>query len=305
MKIGFVGLGKMGKLLVRRLLDNSVEVVAYNRSTEPIEEIVKENLPTFFPCYSLKELVSKLESPRIIFVMVSQQAVDKVIFEQEGLLNYLTPGDIIIDGGNSYYKDSQRRFEKLKERSINFIDCGVSGGVEGTKNGWIFMVGGEEDSFKKAENVFKTLSVPNGYLYVGKTGMGHLVKTIHNGIEYGYLEALSEGTELLKNTPGIDLTKVLSLWNNGSIIESRILNWLNQAVKKDPSLSEISGVIGGGETGEWSLEYSESLKIKSPALESAVKVREESKKNPSFRGKVINSIRKEFGGHEVTGKSHI
>ena len=191
--VGFIGLGRMGSRMVMNLLDKKQKVVVYNRSPEPVRELSKKGA---IPSYSLHEFVSKLSNKKIIWIMVTSSAVDSIIAD---LISLLSKGDIIIDGGNSYYKDSIRRYNKLKEHGINFVDVGTSGGLESARHGACLMVGGDKNIYKQLEFLFRNLAVKDSYGYMGNAGAGHFVKMVHNGIEYGMLEALGEGFEALNN----------------------------------------------------------------------------------------------------------
>ena len=293
MKAGFIGLGRMGSLMVERLLDEGVEVVVTNRTKEKIKPLEEKGA---IPAYSFEELADKVPAPRIIFLMVSAgDAVDETISHLKGLLS---AGDIIIDGGNSNYKDSVRRHDELKERNIYFLDAGTSGGLEGARHGSCIMVGGEREAFEKAEELFRSLAVKDGYLYVGKSGAGHYIKTVHNAIEYSILQSLGEGFELMKNSGyGLKLDEIARLWNNGSVIRSWLLELLADALEKDGSLKDISPKVFGGTTGKWAVE--EALEKEVPMLTTAIALfmRFRSRKD-DFSSRVIAALRNEFGGHK-------
>lgn len=293
--IGFIGLGKMGSLMVENLLDHKYKVIAYNRSKEPLNAIAKKGAT---PTFSIEELVSKLKSPRIIMIMITAgKPVDDIL---NSLKPYLKKGDIIIDGGNSHYKDSIRRANNLKKKDIHFIDLGVSGGLSGARNGASLMVGGDKNIFKKIEPILKDLSVKNGYGYLGSSGSGHFVKTIHNGIEYALLESYAEGYNILHESKlDLDLKEVSRVWSNGSVIRSWITELAESALKKcNNDLSCFVGKIGGGETGEWTLEIAKKLKVDATTLEHAIKTRKKSQKRQNFATRFIAAIRQEFGGHK-------
>ncbi|MBI4452960.1 decarboxylating 6-phosphogluconate dehydrogenase [Candidatus Woesearchaeota archaeon] len=298
MKLGFIGLGKMGFNLVLNLKDHKIDVVAYNRSPEPVKEIKKKKIDVAF---SIEELMKKLPKQKIIWIMVTAgKPVDAVIKEA---LPYLKKGDIIIDGGNSFYRDSIRRYNYLKSKKINFLDIGTSGGLSGARHGASLMVGGDKKIFRKIEQICRAASVKNGYAYTGPSGAGHFVKMVHNGIEYAWLQAAGEGFELLSKGPyKLDFEKIARVWKNGSIIQSKMMEWAEDAFRKDSKLSRMQGVVGGGETGRWALNTAKEYKVPFETLNLALKSRKKSRKKPRFAGKVIAAIRYEFGGHEVIKK---
>ena len=293
--VGFIGLGRMGSRMVMNLLDKKQKVVVYNRSPEPVRELSKKGA---IPSYSLHEFVSKLSNKKIIWIMVTSSAVDSIIAD---LISLLSKGDIIIDGGNSYYKDSIRRYNKLKEHGINFVDVGTSGGLESARHGACLMVGGDKNIYKQLEFLFRNLAVKDSYGYMGNAGAGHFVKMVHNGIEYGMLEALGEGFEALnKNKFGFNLEEVARVYSHKSIIESKLVNWLNNALKKDPGLKHVKGIVPHGETEE-EMKHLEKLS-EMPELHQAILERIKSRKKETFRAKVVASIRNEFGGHKFERK---
>ncbi len=316
MKIGFIGLGRMGENIVLHLLEGGIEVVAWNRSRKPREELKKEakrfkkgaeNL-TIVP--SLKELVDNLATPRTIWLMVTAGvAVDALIAD---LVNKLDKGDLIIDGGNSFYKDSIRRAERLSQKGIHFMDVGTSGGVESARHGACLMIGGSQEDFKRAEPIFEAEAAPGGYELLGPVGAGHFAKMVHNGIEYGMMEAIGEGAAILKNSPfNYDLRKVFQVYSVQSIIQSRLVSWALAELKTDPNLDNISSVIGSAGSGkrvigegDWTIKYAKEKGINVPVIETAMKVRGTSDKDPEnspagFRNKVVAAMRWQFGRHPV------
>jgi 6-phosphogluconate dehydrogenase len=296
-KIGYIGLGKMGFAMVEQMLDKGFNVVANNRSSEPVDEISKKGAEG---AYSLSELVEKLdEAPRIIWLMVPWQAVDDVLSELKPLLN---SGDIVIDGGNSPYVETLRRNEELLEIGVEFMDVGVSGGPSGARNGACMMVGGKKENFAILEDLFRELSVENGYGHMGKNGAGHFVKMVHNGIEYGMMQAIGEGFALMKKTDfDIDLTEVSKVYNNGSVIESRLIGWLEKAYQKHgEDLDEISGEVSHSGEGQWTVEAAEKLGISVENIKQSLQFRIDSEGNPSYTGKVVSALRNQFGGHDVS-----
>ncbi len=304
MKIGFIGLGKMGQNMVMRLLEQEFSVVGYNRTREVtdsfISQIPKPNDQTktnFFAAYSLAELVKQLVSPRVIWLMVAAgNPVDEVI--NELLAAGLTTGDTVIDGGNSFYKDSLRRYNMLKLKNINFIDCGTSGGLSGARHGACLMLGGEKEVVEKLNWLWQTLAVAGGFAYLGSAGVGHFVKMVHNGIEYGMDEALGEGFEILsKGSYQLDLAKVAKVWNQGSVIRGWLMELLTDALTKEAGLHNLTGIIGGGKTGKEALETAKELRVEAPVLEKALEARAKSQTTQTFGNKVVSALRQEYGGH--------
>ncbi len=296
MKLGFIGLGRMGFNMALNLKDNKINVVAYNRHPGPARKIKKHGVEAAF---SIEELIKKLPKQRIIWIMVTAgKPVDVVIKE---LLPYLSKGNIIIDGGNSFYKDSIRRYNYLKKKKIHFLDIGTSGGLSGARHGACLTIGGDKKIFRKIEPVCKAVSAKNGYAYVGKAGSGHFVKMVHNGIEYVLLQAYGEGFELLKSGPykSLDLKKISKTWKNGSIIRSYLVELAEKAFAKDSKLGKIQGIVGGGETGEWAVKTAKEFGVDVETIKLALTERKKSRKKPRFAGKVVAALRNEFGGHEV------
>ncbi len=295
-KIGYIGLGKMGKNMALRLLEHNWNVVAYNRSPESIEEIEGAGA---VGAYSLKEVVEKLDTPRLIWLMVPHSVVDSVL---EELVPLLSSGDVIVDGGNSNYKQSVRRAGELKEKNIEFMDVGVSGGPAGARDGACTMVGGEKEMFDKYEELFKDISAPNAYAYMGRGGAGHFVKMVHNGIEYGMMQAIGEGFEVLKKSDfELSLKEVSRIYNNKSVIESRLTKWLEDGFEEyGEDLESISGKVSASGEGLWTVETAKELGVSVPIIEGALKFREQSQENPSYTGQVVSALRNQFGGHEVS-----
>ncbi len=295
LKIGFIGLGRMGSNMVLNLLDHDYEVVVYNRTQEKMSEVVKAGA---IPSSSISQLINALpEDRKVIWLMVNAEALDQVIDE---VVPNLKEGDIIIDGGNSYYKDSQARHAKLKKVGINFMDCGTSGGMNGARHGACLMIGGDRECFEYTQGLFKDLAIENGFAYLGQAGAGHYVKMVHNGIEYGMMSALGEGFEIIKNSDlKINLKEVAKVYSHGSIVESKLMTWLAEAFLEEDYLENISGSVPKGETEEEMKKLLAESKGKMPSLENAIKVREDSRATPSYAGKLISAMRNKFGGHKV------
>lgn len=299
MKVGFIGLGKMGKNMVFRLLENGVEVVAWNRSLDPLTEVVSKGAEA---SASVEDLISKLPEPRIVWLMLPPDVVEEFVQKLSGLLS---AGDILIDGGNSFYKDAVRRSEVLKAKDVHFVDAGVSGGPLGAREGACVMVGGAEEDFIKIEPLIEILAAPFAYAHLGVSGAGHFAKMVHNGIEYGMMESIAEGVVVLRESSfGFNLAQVLGLYNKGSVVESRLVGWAESALKKDPKLSGISPVIGHTGEGEWSVKTAKELGVDVPVIAKSFQVRVNSRNDnesssAGFRNKVVSAMRGKFGGHKV------
>ncbi len=329
-EIGYIGLGKMGLAQVKRLCEKGYKVVAYNRSEEPRIEAKEAGAEVVG---AIARAAENLTTPRVIWLMVPHAAVDEVFAE---LVPNLSKGDTVIDGGNSFYKDSMRRAQELSRKGVNFLDCGTSGGPSGARNGACLMIGGEKKVFEKYERLFKDLAAsyspfvkgrgplavrdlnppsskirtpPLGkeelpqwsYAYMGKAGAGHFVKMVHNGIEYGMMQAIGEGFEVLKRSKfKLPLRKIANLYNKGSVIESRLVGWLAQAFKEhDEGLSGISGEVAYSGEGLWTVQTAQELKVPVKVIKDSLDFRVRSKGHPKFTGQVVSALRNQFGGHSV------
>ena len=280
-EIAIIGLGKMGKNMRARLEEKDWKVLGFDKNP------------------ALKKLVKNLSRPRIAWLMVpSGKPVDEVI---NGLVKFLEKGDIIIDGGNSFYKDSVKKAKKLAKKGIEFLDVGVSGGPEGARKGACLMIGGKKEIFEKLGHLFRDLAQKEGFQYVGKSGAGHFVKMVHNGIEYGLMQSIAEGFNLMKNSPfNLDLKKIAALYNKGSVIESRLIGWLEKSFQKHgQDLKNVSGKVGATGEGEWTVKTAKKLKVPVKIIEESVSFRKHSQKKPSYTGKILSSLREQFGGHGV------
>ena len=303
--IGIIGLGRMGGGIAKHLLSHKWNVVGYNRSEEETKNLVSAGLTA---SYSIEELVSKLPShkPRVIWLMIpAGKAVDDTLFNKKsGLVNCLKRGDIIIDGGNSYYKNTIRRGKRLAKHGITFLDCGVSGGPSGARNGACLMIGGKKRDFLKLEHLFCDIAQANGYQFFEGSGAGHFVKMVHNGIEYGMMQALGEGFEILKKSKfRPDPWKVADVYNEGSVIESRFTKWLLDAFDKyGIDLEPISGKVSHSGEGQWTVKTAHEMGIRDKVIHEAFKFRIYSQKNPSYAGKIVSALRGEFGEHPVLKK---
>ncbi len=295
-QLAIIGLGKMGGSLARQLTEKGWDVVGYNRSPEDTKALEHEGITG---AYSLEELVNKLSSPQVVWLMLpAGDAIDTIIDE---LVSQLQPGDTIIDAGNSFYKDSVSRGEKLAKQGIKFIDVGFSGGPAGARNGGCLMVGGTRADFKRLEPLFRDASLPGGYQFFEGVGAGHFVKMIHNGIEYGMMQAIAEGFEILKASDyDLNLIDVAKIYNNGSVIESRLTNWLQKAFElHGEELTDVSGSVKHTGEGAWTIETAKEMGIETKIIEGALEFRVLSEKNPSFTGKVLSALREQFGGHSI------
>ncbi|VVB56477.1 6-phosphogluconate dehydrogenase, NAD(+)-dependent, decarboxylating [uncultured archaeon] len=298
MRMGIIGLGRMGFNIMLHLLEQGHEVVAYNRSKESVDKAGKAGAMT---AYSLDEFCANLPAPRVILLMVpAGHPVDEVL---KGLKTHLKKGDIVIDGGNSNYQDSVRRAKKMAKGGVQYLDCGTSGGLSGARHGACLTIGGNEKAYRKLLPLWRSIACEGGFLYCGPSGAGHYVKTVHNGIEYGLLQAYGEGFELLHKAPyKLKLDKIAGVWTHGSVIRSWLLELAQEKLKTDPRLQNVVGKIGGGETGRWAIEEAKRRKTDMPVLSASLKARRLSEKHESVSGRVIAYIRNGFGGHEMVLK---
>ena len=295
MQIGIIGLGKMGFNLALNLQRNGYEVVAQDVNTDFVTKIGQEGIST---ALSVKELCQKLNDRKVIWLMVpAGEIVDGVI---TSLLPFLEKNDIIIDGGNSNYKDSKRRYAQLKELGIDFLDCGTSGGTSGALHGACTMIGGEPAVFDYVAQVFKDISVENGHLYTGAAGSGHFTKMVHNGIEYGMMQSIAEGFEVFEHSEfDIDFEKTAKLFNHGSVVRSWLMELTENAFSKDPKLDSIKGIMHSSGEGKWTLETALDLGVPTPVIALSIMMRYRSQMQDTFSGKVVAALRNEFGGHAV------
>ncbi|MGC9599509.1 MAG: glucose-6-phosphate dehydrogenase [Minisyncoccia bacterium] len=307
-EIGIFGLGKMGANVAWQLRDKGWRVIAANRSPESLQQLEGEG---FEAAYSLAELAAELavprrHSPRVIWLMITAgKGVDEFLFgagrSRNGIVTHLQKGDIVIDAGNSFFEDSVRRAKLLGKRGIRFVDVGFSGGPHGARYGGSLMIGGDRKTFEYLEPLFADLSVPLGYAYFGDAGAGHFVKMVHNGIEYGMMQSLAEGFALMKKSPfKFDLEKIARVYNRGSVIESRLVGWMEDAFRiYGKELHAVSGTVAATGEGEWTLKTGRKWRVKLPAIEDAFKFRMRSRKAPSYTGRILSALRSRFGGHSV------
>ncbi|MEX0877800.1 MAG: decarboxylating 6-phosphogluconate dehydrogenase, partial [Candidatus Spechtbacterales bacterium] len=294
--VGIVGLGKMGGNIARQLATKGWHLVGYNKLPETSKQLADEGVITY--ATSLKDLAAKLSTPRTIWLMVPHQAVDAVLAE---LVPHLSPGDTIIDGGNSFFEDSKRRAEALVKKSIQFLDVGVSGGPEGALSGACIMIGGEREVFEQHEQLFRDIAAPQAYQFFPGFGRGHFIKMVHNGIEYGMMQSLAEGFMLLKEQyPDLSLERVANVYNHRSVIESRLVGWLENALQEHGNeLEHVSGSVDHTGEAEWTVKSAEHLNVSLPVIEKSLAFRVASKKHPSYVGKILSALRNQFGGHSV------
>ncbi len=298
--IGVVGLGKMGANIARRLTDVGCKVTAFNRTYAVTEALAAEG--SVRPTKTLQELAAALPTPRVVWLMVPAGApVDEMLFGKDGLTTVLSKGDIIIDGGNSFYGDDAKRAKRLNTFGIHLMDVGTSGGPEGARRGPCLMIGGPEKIFKRLEPLFKDLAAPGGYAFFAGTGAGHFVKMVHNGIEYGMMQAIAEGMEVLKKSPfKLDLLKVAEIYNSGSVIASRLVGWLQSGYQEyGQDLKSISSTVSHTGEGAWTVETAKKMRVPVPIIEGSLKFRKQSAKKPSYTGRVLSMLRNQFGGHSI------
>ena len=295
MQIALIGLGKMGFNLGLNMHKHQHEVLAFDLNQLTVETIKQKGLTT---AGSIEQLVHNMSGRRVIWMMIpAGEAVDLTIQE---LVPLLRAGDILIDGGNSNYKDSVRRAKELEASGIDLLDCGTSGGTDGALNGICAMIGGRKEAFAFCEGLFKDLSVPQGYLYCGPSGAGHFVKMIHNGIEYGMMQSIAEGFEILhKSEFNLDLKSVAGVWNHGSVVRSWLMELTENALSKDPKLASIKGIMHSSGEGKWTLETALEKQISTPVIALSLLMRYRSLEDDTFSGKIIAALRNEFGGHAV------
>jgi len=294
-RLAMVGQGKMGLNMTRRLLRGGHEVIALDRSRSAVEIAAREGA---IPAASISEAVSHLSSPRIVWLMVPAGApVDENI---DRLGSVLSPGDIVIDGGNSLFKEAPRRAERLGNKGIRFLDAGTSGGIWGLTEGYCLMVGGDEEAYRTVSPILSVLAPPNGHAYLGPHGAGHFVKMVHNGIEYGMMQSYAEGFDLLSAAPyDLDLGSIAALWNRGSVVRSWLLELAGHALEKDPELAGVSPYVDDSGEGRWTVEQSIATGIPLPGIALSLYMRFFSRQENSFAMRMLAALRKEFGGHAV------
>lgn len=298
MEIGFIGLGRMGGNMAARLVKAGHRVLGADPSPETRLLTQKEGVEVSGSVKHLAEMFT--ESPRLFWAMVPAGAVTESVLKE--IAGVAAPGDIIIDGGNSNYKDSRWRGDELAARGLHFLDCGTSGGVWGLQNGYCLMVGGPEEAFKRAEPILRDLAPPDGYLHAGRSGAGHFAKMIHNGIEYGMMQAYAEGFELLHAATEYeyDLQKLAHLWNQGSVVRSWLLELAERAFEEDQDFENIRGYVQDSGEGRWTIQESIERAVPTPVMTLSLQMRFRSRQDDSYAAKLTAALRNQFGGHAVT-----
>jgi 6-phosphogluconate dehydrogenase len=295
MQLGFVGLGRMGGNMVHRLARGGHEVVAFNRSPGPVQQAVQHGATG---ATSLEDLVQRVKAPRVIWLMLPAGGVTDEYLNQ--LMELCQPGDLFVDGGNSKWKDTKARAERTKARGFEFVDCGTSGGIWGLQVGYSIMAGGTPDAFARVEPAIKTLAPEGGYGHVGPSGAGHFVKMVHNGVEYGMMQAYAEGFEVLeKSEYPLDLTQVGKIWQHGSVVRSWLLDLAVSAFEKDPKLDKLEGWVDDSGEGRWTVEAAIDEDVPAPIITMSLFSRFYSRDRNSFSWRVLAALRNEFGGHAV------
>ena len=299
MNIGIIGLGKMGMAIAKRAIQHNHTVAGFAPSVETRDLAKTFGVSTYD---SVQDLIANLPAPRTVWLMVPAGEITRSTIAI--LADILEAGDTVIDGGNSYFKDSEAHSEILESKSINFIDVGTSGGLRGEQIGFSLMIGGKQDLVNSYNSLWEALAAPEAYTYIGEAGSGHFVKMVHNGVEYGIMQAMAEGFELVKNGPypNIDLQQVSKVWKNGSIIRSFLMDLAYEAFQKNADLSTISDYVDDNGMGRWTVNTAIEHAVPLPVITDAVYARFRSRQSESFAGKTLAALRNEFGGHEVKKK---
>ena len=300
-RLAMIGLGRMGMNMTKRLLAGGIEVVAYNRTPAKVEEAAAAGA---IGAFSIDEVVANLAPPRVVWLMLpAGEPTERMIGELAGRLQL---GDIVVDGGNTLYTDDLRRADLLARHGIHYLDVGVSGGVWGRKIGYCLMIGGEKELVEELQPVFAALAPPDGFLYCGPVGAGHFVKMVHNGIEYGMMQAYGEGFALLEASPygqQLDFARLAHLWNQGSVIRSWLLELLEIAFAKSPRLDDLKGWVDDSGEGRWTVQQGMELGVPLPVISAALFARFQSRLPDGFGNRVLAALRREFGGHPVKSKA--
>jgi 6-phosphogluconate dehydrogenase len=298
-EFGLLGLGKMGGNMARRMIEKGWRVVGWNRTTSVATDMAKEGLTA---AESVKQLVDSLQTPRLVWLMLpAGDAVEEAIFGSGGLAELLAPGDTIVDGGNSFFKDAQPRADKLKEKGIRYLDCGTSGGPGGARNGACLMVGGDKQAFADHEQLFRDFARPDGCQFFEGYGAGHFVKMVHNGIEYGMMQAIAEGFAIMKNSSyNLDLDRVCDIYQHGSVIESRLVGWMKSAYEAHgPDMNGVTGSPKHTGEGAWTVQTAKEMNIPAPVIADSLQFRVDAAANPSYTGRLVSALREQFGGHSI------
>jgi len=308
MHLAFLGLGKMGSRMAKKLVMMGHTVVAWNRSQQPLLDVqtAVSNATNLILASSIQEAIGRLPSPKIVWLMLpAGKATESILTE---VISSVSPSDIVIDGGNSYYKDTQRRFTLLANKGIRFLGIGVSGGIIAAKEGYPLMVGGDKNAYEEVTPLLDDLAKPHGgHAYFGTGGAGHFVKMVHNGIEYGMMQAIGEGFDVLaKSCYPFDLLQVARLWQKGTIVSSFLIDRAKDALEKNGTLSDIEGIIAASGEADWTVEAAKEEHVRIPIIEGSLTYRKLSQTDAhiqhSFTAKMVSALRHEFGGHEVKKK---
>ena len=294
-EIALIGLGKMGGNMAQRLMAGGHRVVAFDRDANAVKALADHGAA---PAQSLADVAAQLSAPRVVWVMVPSGAPTEATIDE--IAGHLAKGDVIIDGGNSNWKDSQRRGETLRARGIHFLDAGTSGGIWGLKNGYCLMIGGDAAAYKIAEPFFVTLAPKDGCRHVGPSGAGHFSKMVHNGIEYAMMQGYAEGFEILEKSGfGYDLAGLADLWGKSSVVRSWLLELLHDALSKDGKLEGVKGFVEDSGEGRWTVQAAIDENVPAPTIYAALMMRQRSRQDESFAAKVCAALRNEFGGHAI------
>jgi 6-phosphogluconate dehydrogenase len=302
MQLGMIGLGKMGANMTTRLIHGGHQVVVYDRNADAVTQAASGGATA---ASGLADLSARLTgSPKVVWIMVpSGKPTDETI---DALLGVLGAGDIIIDGGNTNWKDGLVAYERCKAKGVHLVDAGTSGGVWGLKEGYCLMVGGDDAAVKACEPIFTTLAPPNGYAHVGRAGAGHFSKMVHNGVEYGLMQAYGEGFEILQSSPfDFDLEQIANVWSYGSVVRSWLLELLALALKADPNLEQIRGYVEDTGEGRWTVQAAIDQNVPAPIITLSLMQRFASRQDESFSAKVLAALRNQFGGHAVKAETHV
>ena len=300
MQIGMIGLGRMGGNMAERLTQGGHAVAGFNKDAVSPQRIKEMGLEM---ASSLADLVQRLQAPRTVWIMVPAGGPTQDTVDQ--LAKLLSPGDLIIDGGNSRFTDDMARAEALKPKGIRYMDAGTSGGIWGLKEGYCLMVGGEADDFARVEPILRTLAPPDGLLHCGPVGSGHYVKMVHNGIEYGLMQAYAEGFEIMQASehfPKLDLDKIAHLWNHASVVRSWLLELTALALEQDPGLEKLKPWVDDSGEGKWTVEESLATSVPAPVIALSLMMRFRSRQDNSFGARMLAAMRQQFGGHAVKTK---
>lgn len=298
MEIAVVGLGKMGLNIACNLKSHNYDVMGFDLSDQAKKNAENAGIKTFD---NLEKMVTSFTEKRVIWSMLPAGEITESVLDQ--LLKLLSPNDIVIEGGNSNYKDSVRRAKAFKEKEISYFDCGTSGGISGARAGACTMIGGDPEVFKYIEPIFKDISVEKGYLYTGKSGSGHFLKMIHNGIEYGMMQAIGEGFQIVQESEfDYDLADVASVWNNGSVIRGWLMELAESQFKASPNLEDYRGVVAASGEAKWTIETALDMGIAVPTIALSLFMRNLSQEDDSFSAKVVSALRNGFGGHAIVSK---